>query len=100
VNDGISYELMRFRAGDSSETTVYLVRHPLASTVVRLVRFPEPRRLDHWCAANDQPEAIVAGFLVRDPYRPLGEVRIGGDVVEHEPIHAPPDRCSCRAEAR
>ena len=32
---------------------------------------------------------MVAGFFLRDPYRPLGEVRIGGEVVEHEPA-APP----------
>jgi hypothetical protein len=47
MDDGITYELMRLRAGDRSETTVYLVRHPLASTSVRVVHFPEPRRLDH-----------------------------------------------------
>jgi exopolysaccharide biosynthesis protein len=32
---------------------------------------------------------MVAGFFVRDPYRPLGEVRIGGDPVAHEPVAAP-----------
>lgn len=31
----------------------------------------------------------MAGFFVRDPYRPLGEVRIGGEPIEHAPI-APP----------
>ena len=50
--------------------------------------FAEPTRLDHWCAAEGHPEAIVAGFFVRDPYRPLGEVRVGGKVVEHEPVAA------------
>ena len=48
-----------------------------------------PTRLDHWCAANGRPEAIVAGFFVRDPYRPLGEVRLGARRVEHEPVAAP-----------
>ena len=51
--------------------------------------FAEPTRLDHWCAANGRPEAIVAGFFVRDPYRPLGEVRLDGAAVEHEPVAAP-----------
>jgi exopolysaccharide biosynthesis protein len=87
--DGISYELLRFRGRDGAETTVYLVRHPLAATSVRVLRFAEPARLDHWCVANGHPEAIVAGFFVRDPYRPLGEVRIDGAVVEHEPVAAP-----------
>jgi Phosphodiester glycosidase len=89
MQDGISYELMRFRAGDSSETTVYLVRHPLATTSVRVIHFPEPERLDHWCVAHDKPEAMVAGFFLRDPYRPLGEVRIGGEEVWHEPVEGP-----------
>ena len=84
MGDGISYELTRVRLGDATETTVYLVRHPLASTSVRLVHFAETTRLDHWCAANDHPEAMVAGFFLRDPWRPLGEVRIGGRAIAHE----------------
>ena len=86
---GIAYELLRFRTRDGDETTVYLTRHPLATTRVSLVCFPEPTRLDHWCAAEGHPEAIVAGFFVRDPYRPLGEARVGGEVVAHEPIAEP-----------
>ena len=56
---------------------------------MRVLHFPEPARLDHWCAANGHPEAIVAGFFVRDPYRPLGEVRIEGAAVQHEPVAEP-----------
>jgi exopolysaccharide biosynthesis protein len=89
MHDGITYELMRVRAAESSETTVYLVRHPLDATTVRVIHFPEPQRLDHWCAAHDHDEAMVAGFFLRDPYRPLGEVRIGGQLVEHEGIAGP-----------
>ena len=51
--------------------------------------FSEPERLDHWCRAEGVAEALVAGFFVRDPYRPLGEVRLGGRAVEHEPVEAP-----------
>ncbi len=87
--DGIAYELLRFRTRDGDETTVYLVRHPLRSTRVSLLCFPQPTRLDHWCAAEHHPEAIVAGFFVRDPYLPLGEVRVDGAVLPHEPIAAP-----------
>jgi hypothetical protein len=85
----MTYELTRIRLSDGWETTVYLVRHPLPETSLRVAWFPEPRRLDHWCVANDRPEAIVAGFFLRDPYRPLGEVRVDGAAIEHEPI-APP----------
>jgi hypothetical protein len=90
MGDGVIYELARLRTGDGGETTVYLVRHPLRSTRVRLQCFgSEPARLDHWCVATGHPEAIVAGFFVRDPYRPLGEVRIDGATLEHEPIAEP-----------
>lgn len=87
--DGIAYELMRFRTRDGDETTVYLTRHPLHATRVSVVCFPEPTRLDHWCAAEGHREAIVAGFFLRDPYRPLGEVRVGGAAVEYEPVVSP-----------
>ena len=89
MGDGITYELMRTRLGDGAETTVYLVRHPRATTAVRVLCFPEPRRLDHWCAAHGHPEAVVGGFFLRDPYRPLGEVRINGEVIVHEPASPP-----------
>jgi Phosphodiester glycosidase len=89
VSDGRRYELSRIRLADGLETTVYLVVHPRRATRVRVTCFEEPQRLDFWCAANDRPEAIVAGFFVRDPWRPLGEVRIGGRPLAHEPIAAP-----------
>ena len=87
--DGPSYELTRVRLSDGLETTVYLVRHPRASTRARVPCFREPERLDHWSVANGREEAIVGGFFVRDPYRPLGEVRIDGEPVPHEPVAAP-----------
>ena len=86
--DGTEYELTRIQLRDGLETTVYLVRYRRAGTDARLVCLPEARRLDVWCAERDQPEAIVAGFFVRDPYRPLGDTRIGGAVIAHEPIEA------------
>ncbi|HEY7266442.1 MAG TPA: phosphodiester glycosidase family protein [Solirubrobacterales bacterium] len=88
-DDGIDYELTRIQLGDGLETTVYLVRYPRASTEVRLIGLPDAHRLDVWCGEEGQPEAIVAGFFLRDPYRPLGEVRIGGAEAAYEPIEAP-----------
>lgn len=101
MGDGIGYELLRMRLGDGGETTVYLVRHPLASTRLRVVRFPEATRLDRWCAAEDVPEAIVAGFFLLDPDRPLGEVRVDGALLDHEPMTAPwgPERGCVHADA-
>jgi hypothetical protein len=87
--DGIEYELTRLRLRDGRETTVYLVRYQRASTHLRLICLSEARRLDVWCAEHDQPEAIVAGFFVRDPYRALGDVRVGGRAATYEPIEEP-----------
>jgi hypothetical protein len=89
MGDGIAYELLRVRNRDGGETTAYLVRHPVASTRVSVVCFGKPTRLDHWCAATGRTEAIVAGFFLRDPHRPLGDVRIAGTPVPHEPVVAP-----------
>jgi hypothetical protein len=88
-SDGIAYELLRFRNRDEEETTVYLVRHPRRTTRLAVHCFADPTRLDHWCAAHGRPEAIVAGFFVREPHRPLGEVRLGGAVQEHQPVTPP-----------
>ena len=77
------------RLADGLETTVYRVVHPRRTTRVRVACFEQARRLDHWCAASGRPEAIVAGFFLRDPWRPLGEVRIDGRAVAHEPIAGP-----------
>jgi hypothetical protein len=85
----VAYELMRVRTRDAGDTTVYVTRHPLRHTRVSVVCFPEPTRLDVWCAANEQPEAIVAGFFLRDPDRPLGEVVVDGRPLAHEPISEP-----------
>jgi Phosphodiester glycosidase len=85
----LRYELSRIQLADGSETTVYVVAHPRRATRVRVACFEEPQRLDHWCAANGRSEAIVAGFFLRDPWRPLGDVRIDGRTVAHEPIAAP-----------
>ena len=68
------------------ETTVYAVRYPIRRTRVRVVFFPAPRRLDVACRSTAVEEAVVGGFFVRDPYRPLGEV-------------APPAGCPPRAAA-
>ena len=84
--DGIEYLLWRQTLADGHATTVYAVRHPRATTRVRVAHFPETERLDVWCAANDVDEAIIGGFFVRDPYRPLGELWIDGRAVPGEPV--------------
>jgi hypothetical protein len=85
----VAYELLRLRTRDAGDTTVYVTRHPLADTRVSVICFPEPTRLDQWCATHGHHEAIVAGFFLRDPDRPLGEVAVGGRTLAHEPIAEP-----------
>jgi hypothetical protein len=74
---------------DGEVTTLYAVRHPRQVTRVRAVHFPQTERLDVWCRSHGVEEAIVGGFFLRDPYRPLGELWIDGVQVEHEPIAEP-----------
>jgi hypothetical protein len=87
--DGVEYLLWRHVLPDGDVTTVYAVRYPRRSTRVRVVHFPRIEHLDVWCRANGVEEAVVGGFYLRDPHRPLGEVWIDGRPVRHEPI-APP----------
>jgi exopolysaccharide biosynthesis protein len=82
------YLLWRHELEDGETTTVYAVRHPARATRVRVRFFARPRRLDVWCRSAGVEEAVVGGFFVRDPYRPLGEVWIDGRAVRHEPAPA------------
>jgi hypothetical protein len=70
-------------------TTVYGVRYPADSTRVRVVYFPRTEHLDVWCRRSGVEEAVVGGFFLRDPYRPLGELWIDGRPERHEPVAAP-----------
>jgi hypothetical protein len=56
---------------------------------VRARVFRQPRRLDLWCARHGVEEAIVGGFYRRGPFRPLGDVRVGGREVAGEPFAEP-----------
>lgn len=85
------YLLWRHELADGEVTTVYAVRHPRRSTRTRVVHFPGTERLDVWCAGHEVDEAIIGGFFLRDPYRPLGDLWIDGRPVPHEAIVAPYD---------
>jgi phosphodiester glycosidase len=89
ARDGIEYLLWRHALADGEVTTVYAVRYPRQSTRARVVYFPRTEHLDVWCRRNGVDEAVVGGFFLRDPYRPLGELWIGGRPARHEPVAAP-----------
>ena len=87
--DGIEYLLWRHVLPDGEVTTLYAVRYPRQSTRARVVYFPRPEHLDVWCRKNGVEEAVVGGFFLRDPFRPLGELWIDGRPTPHEPIVEP-----------
>ena len=87
--DGIAYSLRRHHLADGERTTIYTVRHPLDRSRPRVQLFRQPRRLDHWCSKHGHKEAIVGGFYLRDPFRPLGDVMTGGRALASEPFAAP-----------
>jgi hypothetical protein len=87
--DGIEYLLRRHALPDGEVTTLYAVRYPRRSTRARVVHFPRPERLDVWSRRNRVEEAVVGGFFLRDPYRPLGELWLDGRLLPHEPVAAP-----------
>jgi len=89
--EGAVYTLRRDRLADGVETTVYVVRYPREGLRLGVEVFRQPRRLDHWCARHKVGEAVVGGFYLREPFRPLGEVWVDGREVIGERFHAPYD---------
>jgi hypothetical protein len=89
ADEGIEYLLWRHALADGEVTTLYAVRYPRRSTRARVVYFDRPERLDVWCRKNGVEEAVVGGFFLRDPYRPLGELWLDGRPVDHEPVAEP-----------
>ena len=87
--DGIEYLLWRHALDDGELTTIYAVRYPRRSTRIRVVYFPRTEHLDVWCRANGAGEAVVGGFFLRDPYRPLGELWIDGEAIPCEAVAEP-----------
>jgi hypothetical protein len=87
--DESEYLLWRHELEEGEVTTVYAVRHPRRKARVRVVHFPGTERLDVWCVAKGVDEAIIGGFFLRDPYRPLGDLWIDGRELPHEPIVPP-----------
>jgi Phosphodiester glycosidase len=87
--DGIEYLLWRHALDDGGVTTIYAVRHPRRTTRIRAVYFPRTEHLDVWCRAHGAGEAVVGGFFLRDPYRPLGELWIDGEEIPSEAVAEP-----------
>ena len=83
------YLLWRHNLPDGEVTTIYAVRHASATIRTRVVYFPRTEHLDVWCRAHGVEEAVVGGFFLRDPYRPLGELWIEGRQIRHDAVAEP-----------
>jgi hypothetical protein len=89
----IDYQLWRQALDGGERTTVYAVRHARLRARVRALFFARPQRLDVWCRQHGVGEAVVGGFFLREPYRPLGQLWLNGKEVRHEPV---PEPYACR----
>ena len=83
------YLLWRQTLSEGEVTTIYAVRHASATTRTRVVYFPRTEHLDVWCRGHGVEEAVVGGFFLRDPYRPLGELWIDGRQIRHDAVAEP-----------
>ncbi len=84
-----SVTTLRPQLADGSATTIHVAAFPLRSVQVRVARLARPDTLVRWCRGEGAAHAIVGGFFVRPDNAPLGELRIGGEPVEHVPFAAP-----------
>jgi len=80
---------VRHRLPDGALTSLHVAAFPLDRVRVRVARLAEPATLVRWCRETAVDHAIVGGFFVRPHNAPLGELRIGGEPVEHVPFLAP-----------
>jgi phosphodiester glycosidase len=76
---------------DGARTTLYVARHELARTEIRVALLRGQQRLGAWCVAHGVEEALVGGFFARPHGTPLGEVRTRGVARAHVPFDAPWD---------
>jgi hypothetical protein len=71
---------------DGGGTTVHAAAYSLDEMKVRLARLDPPTPLMAWCSTNGVRDAITGGFFTKPHCLPLGEHRIGGDPIEHQPF--------------
>src|SRR3954447_2016575 len=79
----------RLRLADGARTTLYVARHDLRRTELRVVRLPRPAPLEAYCRGRGLDGAIVGGFYARPGGTPLGELRTAGVERDHVPFAAP-----------
>ena len=84
-----SVSVHRRPLADGAATTLYVAAFPASGVSVRVARLPESETLLHWCSSGGVAHAIVGGFFVRSHNRPLGQLQISGELVDHIPFSPP-----------
>ena len=79
----------RFRTqlAHGAATTVHVAAYAARRSEVNVAVLRRPEPLSAWCARRGVEDALVGGFLVREPeWLPLGEVRTRGVERRHVPF--------------
>jgi hypothetical protein len=79
------------RLADGATTTVHVVRHPLESSRIAVVRLEPEAPLDQWCAEQGIEHALSGGYSTKPEFVPLGELWIAGRRAEHRAFAQPWD---------
>jgi Phosphodiester glycosidase len=82
-------ERLRVKLSDGTRTTLHVASYDRDTYRPRVVAFDRPMPLVRWCRDRGVRHAVVGGFFVRPSYAPLGEVRIGGEIVPSVAFDAP-----------
>jgi hypothetical protein len=70
-------------------TTVHVASYDADTTEIRVAALAGQAPLEAWCQARGVEEAVVGGFFARPDGKPLGEVRVAGEGLEHVAFDAP-----------
>jgi Phosphodiester glycosidase len=82
-------ERRRLQLADGATTTLHVARFRRARTRLRVVAFERPLTLVAWCRERGVADAMIGGFFLRGAGTPLGELRVDGAALAHEPFLAP-----------
>jgi hypothetical protein len=87
-------ERHRLSLADRAATTLHVARFRRDAARLRVVALEPPATLADWCRNSGVADAMIGGFFVRNAGTPLGELRIDGRALPHEPFDLPwrPDR--------
>jgi hypothetical protein len=76
----------RVELADGRTTTVHVVQHRLSAVELRVQRLAPEVPFERWCEEHGVDEGVSGGFAVKPTFRPLGELRIGGQMRDHQPF--------------